>query len=98
MTGSRGVWFRGGVCAVAAGVKRWETVMASIATGFHVPLGRLLGSQGRLALMATAGIIFLCRQIMNCAGVRVLLGLAGHDDVRISILFLFCCCGYWLSG
>ena len=61
--------------------------MASIATGFHVPLGRLLGSQGRLALMATAGIIFLCRQIMNCAGVRVLLGLAGHDSVRLSILF-----------
>ena len=61
--------------------------MASIATGFHVPLGRLLGSQGRLALMATAGIIFLCRQIMNCAGVRVLLGLAGHDSVRVSILF-----------
>jgi hypothetical protein len=27
------------------------------------------------------------RQIMNCAGVRVLLGLAGHDNVRISILF-----------
>jgi len=24
---------------------------------------------------------------MNCAGVRVLLGLAGHDNVRISILF-----------
>ena len=28
------------------------------------------------------------RQIMNCAGVWVLLGLAGHDDVRVSILFL----------
>lgn len=26
---------------------------------------------------------------MNCAGVRVLLGLAGHDNVRISILFYF---------
>ena len=24
---------------------------------------------------------------MNCAGVRVLLGLAGHDSVRVSILF-----------
>lgn len=29
------------------------------------------------------------RQIMNGAGVRVLPGLAGHDNVRISILFLF---------
>lgn len=76
--------------------------MASIAAGFHISLWRVLRSQGRLALMATAGIIFsIYRQIMNCAGVRVLLGLAGHDDVRISIIFLFfyfCCCGYWLSG
>ena len=29
----------------------------------------------------------MCRQIMNCAGVRVLLGLVGHDSVRLSILF-----------
>ena len=29
----------------------------------------------------------MCRQIMNCAGVRVLLGLAGHGNVRVSILF-----------
>ena len=52
------LWSRVGG-AVAAGVKM-ETAMASIATGFHVSLGRLLRSQGRLALMATAGIIFPC--------------------------------------
>ena len=87
------------MCVVAAGVKRWKTAMASIAAGFRISLWRLLRSRDRLALMATAGIIFLCRQIMNCAGVRVLLGLAGHDSVRVSILFFyFCCCGYWLPG
>src|SRR5258707_884358 len=32
---------------------------------------------------------FIYCPIVNCAGVRVLLGLAGHDNVRISILFLF---------
>lgn len=46
------------MCSVAAGVERWETAMASIAAGFHVSLERLLRSQGRLALMAAAGIIF----------------------------------------
>jgi hypothetical protein len=46
------------MCVVAAGVKRWETAMASIAAGFRISLWRLLRSRDRLALMATAGIIF----------------------------------------
>jgi hypothetical protein len=54
----REVWFGAVYVVVAAGVKRRETAMASIAAGFRISLWRLLRSRDRLALMATAGIIF----------------------------------------
>jgi len=76
-----------GVCNIV-GVRKMETAMANIAAGSTFPLG---SSSDHKAIwlwwLLQAYFLPLLLPVVNCAGVWVLLGLAGHSISEYLILF-----------